>query len=770
MANIKDCINKAVVGGIAKQEDFAGIADADDPLAALDSVINGFEQKKIQAARDAIVFDQLKKDINAHPKGAAAGYLAVLGRDKYGFSMGNNIDKLAQSRAKRYFAQIPELVEIFATKRFGLKFDQDALGTLVQAVYGKKTGTEFDGYAEKLKGLFETMREDFNALGGIIAKNKNWNLPQSNDQLKVQRAGKEQWKADQLKWIDRDLTTFDDGVRLTDEQLDDFLDSSYDTIVSGGLSKLDLEAKPSAGGQGKKLANRHADRRVLYYKDADAWMAYQAKYGSGNGWHTIISHIEGMASEIALMERLGSNPNRMHQAMMSILESKKASGELAKKGKAKGFLQQVDWVYKQVAGYIDPHASPAVANIAQNVRNVITSSTLGSATISSVLTDPLMVKIAANWNGLPASKIASKYTAMLNPANEADRKLAAQLGFVVDAMVNSFSSSGRFMDAEIHTMTSKVAEATIRASGLSAHTEAWKTAFSMTFAGELADNFGKTVDELDPRIQKSFERYGITSDDWDTFRKTSPVEGFADVTQAGGEKFHVMILTEQNYAVLEPGALERGILRAGTSAGTVTGEAWRMFAALKSFPTAMITHHWYRAFYQAEGMTKAQYIGAMLMGGMVMGGLTLQLKDIAMGRNPRPVDGKFLFAALAQSGGLGIFGDYIFADQNRFGSSLANTLTGPSVELIDKAGKLTVGNIQQLLAGEDTDAASEALDFVYRYTPKVWWTRPIQNMINEQLQLQIDDSASTKFRRIMREREKNYGQDYWWQPGEALPE
>ena len=53
---------------------------------------------------------------------------------------------------------------------------------------------------------------------------------------------------------------------------------------------------------------------------------------------------------------------------------------------------------------------------------------------------------------------------------------------------------------------------------------------------------------------------------------------------------------------------------------------------------------------------------------MVMGGLAYQMKEIAKGRDPIDITTPgFWGKAFAQSGGAGIFGDFLSADVNRFG-------------------------------------------------------------------------------------------------------
>jgi len=768
LANFKECVNKALDAGIIDAKMADDMNSFDYPAEALSWAEGAIAQKKLQAALDAKAFADLKKDVYSHPKGPFVGYISVLARDKYGMAGTRNVDKMAAARAKRYFSEIPELISTLRTRKLGWQQDTQSMQALVKAVFGETVDdAKMAGEAVKLKALFEKMRVDFNKVGGMISKNEQWNLPQINDGNKIRKAGLDTWKAELKPMLDRELMTDDLGRKLSDEEIDAALDYSYKSITTGGVNKISGigEKRVVLSKLGKKLANRHSEARFIYFKDADSWLTYQNKYGSGDAYGTITGHIESMAHEIALMERFGSNPNMMHDSFKAMLA-------LEEKQPTSQFM--LDWTWNVVSGKIDPAAQPAISRVAQTVRNVITSSTLGSAALSSTFTDPWAAAITANFNGFSGTKVTQQYLKLLNPANEADRNFAATAGFIMDSTVNAFTQTSRFADIEAHSLSGKVTETVMRASGLSAMTDSLQAAFSLSFANHLSDNFSKALTELDPRLQKAFTRYGITQADWDTFRATEILEHegatFADVTKAGGEKFHEMILSEQGIAVPAPDAFVRAMTTGGLGAGTIPGEAWRMFSSLKSFSLSMVTTHLYRTIYQTTGWDKASYIGKLAIGGAVMGGLTLQLKDIATGKEPRPVDGKYIVASMAQAGGMGIFGDFLFTDQNRFGSSIANTIVGPTGELLDKTLKLTVGNLQEVIAGEDADIAAETVEYVSRYTPKVWWTRPLQNAASEQLQILVDDSANEKFRRIIRKRDKEFNQGYWWKPGEALPE
>ena len=134
------------------------------------------------------------------------------------------------------------------------------------------------------------------------------------------------------------------------------------------------------------------------------------------------------------------------------------------------------------------------------------------------------------------------------------------------------------------------------------------------------------------------------------------------------------------------------------------------------------------------------------------------------------IDKEFLVAAAQQGGGLGIYGDFLFSDQNRFGSSVWETLGGPKVDVLEKAVDISLGNVQQALRGEETDVAGELVSLAGRYQPKIWQTRLFQDAYIDAMEKLVDDDAESKFRREIRRRQTDFDQDYWWKPGEPLPE
>tara|TARA_B100000768_G_scaffold55347_1_gene53871 strand:- start:819 stop:1517 length:699 start_codon:yes stop_codon:yes gene_type:complete len=220
------------------------------------------------------------------------------------------------------------------------------------------------------------------------------------------------------------------------------------------------------------------------------------------------------------------------------------------------------------------------------------------------------------------------------------------------------------------------------------------------------------------------------------------------------------------------------MLQGDTRPGTVSGELARSFGMYKGFGVTLVNTHLMRGRSQKGKMGKGVYFADLLLSATVMGALALQLKEMSKGRDPRPMFGdsdetmRFWGAAFLQGGGLGIYGDFLFADVNRFGGGLAQTIAGPTVGFVDDVRRLTVGNVMEAATGEDTKIGSELARFAQDYTPgsSIWYARlGIERLVWDRLQIMTDPKAKQKMRKRERKYKKDYGQKYWWAPGDAQP-
>ena len=196
---------------------------------------------------------------------------------------------------------------------------------------------------------------------------------------------------------------------------------------------------------------------------------------------------------------------------------------------------------------------------------------------------------------------------------------------------------------------------------------------------------------------------------------------------------------------------------------------------LGPFPITVLQLHMQRLIAQRGITSKAQYAAWLFLGTTVVGALGEQLSQISKGRDPLNMeDPKFWAKSAMRGGGIGLFGDFLFADQNRYGGGIVNSLAGPVLgSQVPAALKLTLGNIQELAAeGEARNAGRELSRFVEANLPgrSLWYGRlAMERLIFDELEAAIDPNASKSFRLIEQGARRDYRQRFWWRPGTTLP-
>jgi hypothetical protein len=114
----------------------------------------------------------------------------------------------------------------------------------------------------------------------------------------------------------------------------------------------------------------------------------------------------------------------------------------------------------------------------------------------------------------------------------------------------------------------------------------------------------------------------------------------------------------------------------------------------------------------------------------------------------------------------------MFSGVNRLGGGLTSTIAGPLVGRIDQLRNRTVGNALQAADGERTNVGREVVQTLRDWTPggTLWYVRAAyERMVIDQLQHLADPEARAAFKRKMQQRKSDYGNEFWWKPGEALP-
>lgn len=666
-------------------------------------------------------------------------------------------------------------------------------------LFGRDTGNvNAREIADSWRQTGEWLRSRFNAAGGRIAKSDAWHLPQSHDMGQVREAGFAAWRdfllplLDRSKMIDRDT-----GERFTDAKLETVLLDTWNAIATDGWSRN----QPGVIRAGA-TANRRADARFLHFADADAWMAYAERFGGGGtAFDAMLAHVDGMSRDIAAMERMGPNPNATlrwqqdwmrkstEQAMLTGTAGKRATDDASK---AVGGLQRL---FDEYTGANNRPESRRLALGFSIFRAHQVAAKLGSATLS-IGGDFGTMFHTARFDGIPAAKVMGRYVELLNPRATADRAQAARHVLMADQWAEGHAGMWRTTGEEIgHEGMRRLANGVLRASGLVAHTDIARQAFGMEMVAQWTHMRDRSFGQLDAPFRSLLQRYGLGETQWDRLRHLQPesYKGtdwlWPEIAATAGERdladtLMRMIVSEADYAVPVPDLRTRSALNSNRKKGTWIGEVIRTGFLFKGFPLTIINMHGRRMLDQGMGVSGAAAManafvwryGLSLLGMTTLGGaVSLQLKEIAKGRDPMPMNtARFWGAALAQGGGLGIIGDFLYAMQDRFGGGLATALTGPGVSTANNTIGAAVRNTSAALDGDpDTETRwkRDAAKLILSETPgmSLWYSRLVLDRTFGDLVTEwaYGEDIEQHYRQVERYAEDR-GTAYWAPPGGGM--
>lgn len=717
-----------------------------------------------------------------------------------------SIDSKARAIASVYRG---ELVDFYTNIKGGLGVftDKEMVTNIVRERFGDNTGDPVaKKISDKMGEVFEGMRERFNRSGGDIGKLDDWGLPQTHDLAKIVKAGKDAWvkKAEQL--INTEKYVNDDGTYYSQQQIRELLEYSYDTLSLKGTNKNEI-GRQSFGGN-SKITSRHSESRVLHFKDADAWLDYQADFGGMPFVDLVEAHINGLSKDISLVENLGSNPKNAMRILMDAADKKDRDRKLIKTNN-NHTLERAKVMFSEFMGENTPQRE-VLANLGLAYRSMNVASMLGGTTLSS-FTDQAMIAKTASIHGIAYRKTFGELISQLNPKNKEDRELAHSLGLATEEMLGSIarwsddgltSVSGK--SQKLARVSSAIASQVMRVSGLNALTAASKVGFTkmlMEKYGRLSRS--KAWSELSELDRELMQKTGMSERVWDVMRLAEPVVdrkgnqlmsarsiyeipddkllAFGDPQRVRDEvasSFQAHLLDEQGMAVVEAGLRERTFMSAGQKKGTVTGEIVKSMMQFKSFPAAFLMRHGSRAMSQPTKMSKAGYGASIFAMTTLLGALVVQLKELANGNDPQtmwdsdePEKGlEFFKRAFVAGGGLPVLGDILVAGMDPSGRDTADFLSGPFGSDAKTILALTVGNATQAGNGVETNASNEAFRFLKNKIPaqNLWYTKAATNrMIFDEMQDMIAPGYREKLlRKAEREHDRTrFLGDFSWGSG-----
>jgi hypothetical protein len=642
----------------------------------------------------------------------------------------------------------------------------------------------------------ESMRQRFNAGGASVGKLAYGYLSQAHDAVAVREAGADAWAAKVLPLLDREQYVKPDGTLMSANEVTDMLRAAWDTVASNGDNKTEPGQFKGTGARAK----RGSDHRVLHFAGGDAWLQYMREFGDGSLYDAMIGHVGAMARDIGLVERYGPNPEQQFRVQSDIARRADGVGTVA--NRSAGNAPDAYW--SLISGKTGSPENATVARWGQDVRNVQTAAKLGGAVLSST-TDVATIAATLHYNRLPYFEMLTNVGRRLKPGSE-EADFLAMHGVIGEALISTINRlTGDHMT---HSLTGRVAGSVMKLSLMNAWTDGLRGAFSATMMQGFARKLGTAWGQLDEWDRHLMQKKGITEADWAVISQAKPTERGgrqyltreavaavpADGAREAATKWLAFVNDEAQFAVVNPDLATRAIVTGGgMPAGTVNGEAMRSFMQFKSFPLAMLTRHWRRVFETPQGLegapagfgaetaaggaiNKVAVLAALNVSLMMIGAIVLQNKALVQGKDPYDMtEGKFWMRAMAQGGGAGYVGDLLFKDPTEVRGSSAEqgvgAILGPAAgAAAGLVGDLVVKNAWEAAKGKETNVGAEVLRWTNSQLPYVglwqvrgawehWFLHNAQEAMNPGY-----------LGRMQQRSMKDWGQGYWWGPGEAMPD
>jgi hypothetical protein len=594
-------------------------------------------------------------------------------------------------------------------------------------------------------------------------------IPQTHVAGKLRKAGatpaaaRAKWKADVVTRLDRTKMTDFDGNQLNDAALDELLDFVFQSITTEGRNKIkppvELRTGPgvSAGGMLE---------RVLHFKSVDDALWYAEAYGNSDLWGTLTNHLHGMAIDAAVHKVFGPQPERVYSNWR----------DWANKADQFNDATDIDHIWRNVVGF-NTSGETKISHVANSLRDIMSSAYMGAAMISSI-NDVVLTSMNASMNGMNVPRMLSRVRSY---ANAGDRELLSRTAGNIDYALSTIAASQRFEETVGRGLTHRLADANYRVSGMTGWMNSLRHAWLTEFQTMLAGHFDKSFKQLPREVSGFLETYGLDGR-WDDLRKMKTQTLYntkvADFSSLDDEDLMVEILgavySERDLGILTPDGRTRALLNQGKAPGGFVGEMFRAGTQFKTFPATMVMHGvWRYVMSRRLGsfQNRLAWSATMFAGMTILGGVSYQLREMAKGRDPRPMNTMDFFArAVAQGGAVPGLAELWLDGQTHVNKGVIETLAGPSGSAAITMSDMAIGAAGMALGIDDSqERFGKAVESATYMVPgnTLWYGRAaIQREIRDAFMDLADPNYAQRQRQSERNRRNMFDQDMWWGYGD----
>lgn len=629
----------------------------------------------------------------------------------------------------------------------------------------------------------EAARIERNRAGAFIGKRSGYIAAQTHDPVKIAKTGRDAWKAEAASRLDE--STFAGVV-----DRGQFLNRVYANLSTG--DHMGPPGRDTGGFTGLgpgNLAKRLSQRRILHFKSAADWFAYNEAFGSGNLFDGALFNLKSAARDTAVMRDWGPNPEAMLRSIAeSEIDKAKNAGDTKEVARLQtattkgGFTQPgISALFRTVIGADDIGGNPLVARRAAAIRAWVSMTKLGGMLFSQ-FSDIANRASALRKNGVNLLDDYSSSLASLTRGRGSDelRNAGNLLGVGLDGTLGSVLSRFSAVDNLPGRMTRMMGHF-FRLNGSAYWQDAMTTGVGDMLAHNLGVRAGDAWGALPETLRTMFGRYGIDEAGWNEIRAsgTQMVEGRAWLTAENlpdGElktRLQTYFVDQSRTAMTMPGAAERAWVTQFGPAGSLAGEAARFALQFKQFPISYARRHLFPAIRNARSNPAG--LAHLIVMTAVLGYLSMSAKQLAKGQQPNnPIGENWASAwgaAFTQGGGMGIFGDYLLGEYDRFGNTIGETMAGPAVGMVSDwvAIFARIGRAGLEWEGDPGKIGSAALRATLNSTPfaNLFYTRvALDWLVLYQIQEMLDPGA---LRRREQQLASQNNREFLVRPSQAIP-
>jgi len=615
-----------------------------------------------------------------------------------------------------------------------------------------------------------------NQAGSYIRLKEGRVVGASHDQRRIAKAGPEEWK----NYI-RGTLDFE-KMAIAPERIEGFLDSAYEAITTGIRKEGDrTEISLAFKGPGN-LAKKESAAGVFTFKSANDWYDYDQNFGKASLRESFMQDIQSASRATALMEVLGTNPEAMVERVQKrLMEKYRSDPKKLKRIKRETAAINFEAALAEVTGDVNIGSHTPLARYMHFYRSLQTMAKLGGAWISA-LSDIAFIASNRIYQGRSLLDAwGDGFTAVFKGMNKGEmRDFADRLGVGIEGQLGDFMSRFNAAD-DVPGQTAKMMSLFFKLNLLQPWTESNKRGVTLMIANDLGREASKSYAKLPDDLRRILGTYGIDQKGWEAARKGAKKGPDGRMYLVPGEipdvkmreNMFALLVSEADNSVPSPGARERAIIRRGYRPGTFAGEGIRFLTQFKSFGVTALTksvgRHMYG--YGAKSMREQlqRGVGAnmgivnSIVGTTVLGYYVMQLKEVAKGREMRPPTPETFIAAAMQGGGLGIYGDFLFGEANRYGGGTLQTIAGPGIGTASEVIDL-LQRTRGVVAGGDEDLRGDAIRLLKGNTPfaNLFYTQQAMNYL---VWYQLQETVNPGYlRRMERRIERENNQTYWMPP------